>query len=432
MGVGCSSPCCGKGTNPAHEIFDDGPQPEDQDTDPDHLPRVPFHFRPSHVADDVSEANSAEPIEPALKHGKSFHEVNARSDSDMRKELETRKFSRSLSKTQSKQIDDSQMQAMDVDDVLDEVENLVDVSYDVLMAEVVLAHLEERLGSKSEEWERILALPLFERFKRKLEYHKSVGQAIGKDMDSWFSVYQDPTKTQTIHGLLDKTDKNCLHYRVQVHIPTSLTNVMAVGNEVELLPTWNNLVVSEPQILGRRTAHYMVLNYQMSFLGGMYKVDNLNEIRRFSDVEGGYLAEYIESVSKEHPCHREAKPGFKRPKVLLKNVWVANGPEHTTLLQVGMVVLPFTATKWLASSIGSVAGRFIVNGLVKNSLRAAQPKNPWEKALKQDLYGLYARMAECVEGAGSHERACRGKHDSKLAAEMTQRFNHRRIKRTSL
>ena len=45
---------------------------------------------------------------------------------------------------------------------------------------------------------------------------------------------------------------------------------MAVTNEVQLMPMWNKLVAKEPKTIGRRTALYMVLNYQMAFMA-MYK-----------------------------------------------------------------------------------------------------------------------------------------------------------------
>merc|ERR1719213_775594 len=101
---------------------------------------------------------------------------------------------------------------------------------------------------------------------------------------------------------------------------------MAVANEIQLMPKWNSLVVKDPEVVGRRTAHYMVLNYQISALGGMYKVDVLNEIRRFSDVEGGYLVEYVTSVPSDHPSYKDAEKGYKRMQTLIKNVITACGP----------------------------------------------------------------------------------------------------------
>merc|ERR1712039_695199 len=148
----------------------------------------------------------------------------------------------------------------------------------------------------------------------------------------------------------------------------------------------------------------MVINYQLSILGGMNKLDILNEIRRFSDVEGGFLAEYIVSADKTHPSYREPPKGYKRPQVELKNLWAACGPSHTVLIQVGKLQLPFSVSRWVAGMLGSAAGKFIVGGLVENSMRSAVPNSPWEGFLKSDKLGLYARLDECIDSRASESR----------------------------
>jgi len=448
MGIICSIPCClagkaGKCVSAPEVEEEHESEEQESDASPPQLPGLdPAMYQGTEVYSEAPSSPDAKPWgTPKISPGKSFVELNKRFDDLLADEIEesrenARRSLQRLSAAARISIgcgtagDDADKQDVDVEAVLDEVERLVDVSYDVLKAEELLAALEEHLGSNSKLWEDILERPFFDRFKRKLDIYTKVGQAVCKATDDWFCVYHDQSWTQTIYGCIDKDNNKCLHYRVTVHIPTSLTNVMAIGNEVELLPTWNTLVINEPSVIGRRTAHYMVLNYQMSILGGMYKVDILNEIRRFSDPEGGYLAEYIESAGNDHPCYKPTLNGYKRPDTKLQNIWIACGPKQTTLVQVGKVVLPFTATKWLASTVGSLAGRFIVGGLVKNSMRSAEPGNPWEERLAQDVYGLYERMSECVNGAGSGARSRR--KTSMSATEMNEFFSNRssRIKRS--
>mmetsp|Transcript_3884 Transcript_3884/g.9403 ORF Transcript_3884/g.9403 Transcript_3884/m.9403 type:complete len:481 (-) Transcript_3884:117-1559(-) len=288
----------------------------------------------------------------------------------------------------------------DVEAVLHEIERIVDQEYDVLLAELLLEKVIKRLSS--EDLAEVLSAPVIERMKRKLDYLKTVGQACCCSDDVWFSVYKDGA--QSIDGFIDKSDASVLHYKARITIPASLKSVMAVANEVDLMPTWNKLVVGTPEVIGRRTAHYMVLHYQMSMLGGMYKVDLLNEVRRFSDPRGGFLAEYIRSADGNHPCYSPPGSGFKRPTTEVKNVWVACGENSTVLIQVGKLKLPFSATKWLASSIGGIAGRFIVGGLMSNSLKASETGNPWEKRVEVDESGLYRRLSELVASRGSVDR----------------------------
>jgi len=287
--------------------------------------------------------------------------------------------------------------------LLDRISHLVDEEYDFLLAEGLLAELED--SSKSgPRWDAVLSLPVFDRFRSRMQCFTEVGNACFADRGEWFQAYEDSTKTRSIHVFIDPADGRQVSYRVRVQIPTSLRNVVAVANEVELLPEWNKLVTGPPEIVGRRTAHYLVLNYQMSFLGGFKKVDICNEIYRFSDVRGGFVAEHIETVPEGHPNYRAPKVGCVRPKTLLRNVWVACGPEQTVFIQAGKLTTPFAIPSWLVSKLGSIAGRSILDGLVRSSLQSSVPGNPWEELLTADRLGLYSRISECIASQDSQAR----------------------------
>jgi len=178
-----------------------------------------------------------------------------------------------------------------------------------------------------------------------------------------------------------------------------------VANEVQFMPEWNKVVVNTPSIIGRRTAHYMVLNYQMSALAGMFKVDVLSEIRRFTNIEGGFMAEHIQSVNDGHPGYKAPASGYTRPDTQIQNIWTACGPDHTVLMQVGSLKLPFGISRWMLSKIGGLAGSKIIGGLVKNSLLANGTGHRWEKALAEDVYGLYKGLDEAVASSASTSRA---------------------------
>lgn len=318
--------------------------------------------------------------------------------------------------------------SVDKDDLLAQIDRLVNVSYDLLAAEVLLEDVQQLLGSGSDEWAEVVASPLFEAFQRKLSYFHRVGHSLGSQAESWVCVYKDASGPHTIHAKFDPTNRYALQYRASIQIPAKLTLVMAIGNEHHLMPTWNAMVTNKPDVIGRRTAHYMVLNYQMRALGGLYQIDMLNEIRRFSDTEGGFLAEYIQSCGKDHPCYKEPLSGYKRPETQIKNVWIACGPEHTILTQVGKLVLPFPATKWLASAVGGVAGKFIVGGLVKNSLKAAEPGNPWEQLVAEDELGFYGRLDECVASTGSESRRSSETRPNADSIDLRCYFERQRLK----
>jgi len=317
------------------------------------------------------------------------------------------------------------------EDLVARVEHLVDTEYDILKADALFEKLETLLGSSGQEWAEMLQSRLFGRFQRKLDIFLSVGSACCATGGDWFCAYRDAAGLQSIHGYFDPHERNVLHYRVRVQIPAGLPNIFAFANEVQLMPTWNALVVNQPEVIGRRTAHYMVLNYQMSLLGGAYKLDFLNEIRRFSDPSAGFLAECIRSVTADHPAYRKPAPGYRRPETQVNTCWVACG-EHSVLIQAGTVKLPFAFSKWLASTVGSIAGKFIIGGLVKNSLRATEPGNPWEKLLAEDSSGLYKRLAECGESPNSlSRRPSPASKDARVGDfDLWPFFERRRVKHT--
>eukprot|EP00929_Paragymnodinium_shiwhaense_P044360 TRINITY_DN22765_c0_g1_i2.p1 TRINITY_DN22765_c0_g1~~TRINITY_DN22765_c0_g1_i2.p1 ORF type:complete len:526 (+),score=107.37 TRINITY_DN22765_c0_g1_i2:63-1580(+) len=287
-------------------------------------------------------------------------------------------------------------------ELLDKAEHLVDVQGDILKAEAILSQLEACLGGRA-EWDAILVSPLFQRFSEKLQLFREVGEACCAEGGDWIEGYRDGGKR--IQLRFDPEDSCTVHYRVQVQIPASLTHVMAIAHEVQLMQEWNSTVTGEPKTIGRRTAHYVLLNYQMSILGGLYKFDLLNEIQRFTDPDGGFIAELIQSCDEEHPCFRKPKSGHKRPQTRIKNVWTACGPEHTMMTQAGVLKLPFAITNWLASTVAALAGRLIIGGFVKNSLRSSAPGSPWEGPLRADKLGIYARLNQCLASAQS-ERRC--------------------------
>mmetsp|Transcript_35318 Transcript_35318/g.77192 ORF Transcript_35318/g.77192 Transcript_35318/m.77192 type:complete len:465 (-) Transcript_35318:64-1458(-) len=290
-----------------------------------------------------------------------------------------------------------------IEATLSTVERCVDVEYDILKAEVLLNELEDVLGPGA-QWNKILQSEIFERFRRKLDYFHRIGRACCHTSSGWFRAYEGGGGTQSIYGRYDPNNSLILEYRARVEIPERMCDVLAIANEVQLMPLWNSLVVNTPEVLGRRTAHYMVVSYQMSLMGGMHKFDVFNEIRRFSDVNGGFLAEYIQTVPKDHLAYREPVKGFKRVTTQVRNIWAACGPDHCVLTQVGRLTLPFPVPQWLAVGLGSAAGKSILGGLLKNSRRAKEKGNPWEGPIAEDTHGFYERLSECSAATESLRR----------------------------
>lgn len=312
--------------------------------------------------------------------------------------------------------------------LLEEIRRLVDVEYDIVEAATQMQRLADKLlGTPS--WVSIQASALHRRLASRLKLFLGIGTACFNEGGDWFCIYDNAQEGQSIHARFDAQDSTLVHYRVRAQINAPLSSAMAVANEVQLMQNWNKLCESEPKTLGNRTAHYMVLNYQMSALAGLYKLDILNEIRRFTDPEGGFMAEYVASVNKGHPCYNEPSRGYSRPQTELQSVWSACGPEHTLLIQAGKLKLPFSIGKWLGSKLGGIAGKFLVGGLVQNALRAAEPNSPWQPMLQADTLGLYASLKRCEKSAPSQSRQPKpGEDGVKIAPfDLLDHFQEKRF-----
>jgi len=286
------------------------------------------------------------------------------------------------------------------------IEVLIGQFYDIISAGRMIDQLEKpSLRSGSEAWKAFESSAIYAVYARRLKFFHDVGKSCCNVDNSWLQAFANTDHSQTIHFHLDPHNPSTLKYRVRAVIPAKLTSALLVANEVQFMAEWNKLVVKEPQVMGRRTAHYMVLNYQMSILAGMFKVDVLSEIRRFSDVNNGFVAEYIRTVEEDSTSYVKPASGYKRPHTQLTNIWAACGPNHTVLIQVGSLQLPFSVSPWVVSKVGHIAGNKIIGGLVKNSLMATIPGNRWEAAFKEDKFGLYGRVEECVASEASLSRA---------------------------
>lgn len=289
-----------------------------------------------------------------------------------------------------------------VNQMLAQIANLVDRQYDVLPAEELFAKLEKIVAA--EKWKEIQCSPLFERFCRKLDFFYNIGSELCQHQYDWLEIFSAEEGRQAIHISIDKEDSRIIRYQSRIQVPTALENVMGIATEVTLMKKWNGLVADDPEVVGRRTAHYMVTHYQMSALAGFYKADVLNEVRRFSDPNGGFVCEYSSSPLPDHPSYREPKKGFKRIITETRAIHLACGRDQTISISVGRMKLPFSAQKLPLKRIGSLVGGSLVGGLIKNALRVKEKGSPWIKLIEQDEYGLYKRVEECMNSPGSMSR----------------------------
>jgi hypothetical protein len=259
-------------------------------------------------------------------------------------------------------------------------------------------------------------LPHYQNFTTLLEQFYHVGEACLSVHNDWFRVLAD--KSGTIHACFDQKDPSTIHYVLRINVRGKLTNVFAVGNEVQHMTKWNQMVSKEPEILGKRSALHFILNYCISAGGGLFKLEILNEVQRFVDTESGLLAERIRAVPEGHPHHRTPSPGHRTAEIEIDNLWIACGEMDSVFIQAGKVRSPFPISKFLATKIGSVSGRVAMHGFVKNATKAAEEGSLWEPSIREDSLGLYRQLDQCVQSRASMNRSpAKGRSVSSVGAD---------------
>lgn len=186
--------------------------------------------------------------------------------------------------------------------------------------------------------------------------------------------------------------------------PVSLASAVSIAMETELARLWNSALQEEPVVLERCGGLHLTVAQKLVILCGILKFDSLDEIHRFIDVDGGFMAECIETVTEGQPNYSGPDRGYTRALSGLKSTWVACGKDASVLILTGSAQMPFRVSKRFATTCGGFIGKHIVSGLVKNSMRTMEPGNPWATALQADKFGIYARLNACAASESSLAR----------------------------
>jgi len=292
-------------------------------------------------------------------------------------------------------------------DALQRANELVEDEFDILAAYKLL--LELRTDSspslrESEEWAAVTTTPVFKRCLEGLSVFRNIGLAVCDQSTDWFTVWEDSAKHSLLAGRIDANDPTLAHFRMRVFFPVSLVNAVSITAETDLTRLWNGALEKDPDVLGRRQGLQVYVSQQMTVLCGLLKFDALDEIQRYVDVDGGFMAELVDSIPEGHPHYRAAPRGYNRAISGLKSAWVACGSEASVLILTGSIQMPFSISKRFARTLGSYIGRNIVSSMVKNSLRTQKAGNPWADALAKDRFGLYSRLSQCMASEASMTR----------------------------
>jgi hypothetical protein len=158
----------------------------------------------------------------------------------------------------------------------------------------------------------------------------------------------------------------------------------------------------------------------------LIKLDFVNDIQRFIDVDNGILFEYIKTVD-ERPkdpdkSHKYVEPSFwyKRIQNEVKTLWLALGESDVLAIQVTKVKTPIPITQWLYSKLGYIIGKQIASSLVENIPLGVAPDNDWAKRRERDssgFYGLLDAMAKSPAAKAHKEKFQPALADKTLPAD---------------
>jgi len=301
---------------------------------------------------------------------------------------------------------------------------------DVIGACSMLAKVQAALQTQSggsKKWRATVDIPCIRRLISELELLKGIGRACCSHDQQWACVYKNAGGDQSLHVCFDSKNPYCLQYRLHVGFPVKLTNALAIASEVELSSHWNSFLVGPPQVLSRKGCTRMVVASQISVMLGCIKNESLDEIRRYVDEEAGIVAESMCTLGEDSPLYYKPKGGFKRADCTIKSLWVACGPEHTTLMQHGCLKLPFQCTKTMLTTLAGLVGKYLLAGLVRNALRTVEPGNPWEDVLSKDPHGFYRQLDRCVLSEASQSRCPSSGLVSSSSSEISSLLDRRQL-----
>jgi hypothetical protein len=241
----------------------------------------------------------------------------------------------------------------------------------------------------------------------------TIALTCGSPSEQWMPIYRDDQGT-LVEAYQEPGDQYSFVYRaIMPAYGVSMSELMSLANETDLVRTWQTMLATDPVVLGARHAQHLCTWNRLSLLAGLVKIDFCNEIQRFVDVKHGMLVEYIRSIDKawSDPCvttrYVDPKPPYRRTITEVKNVWLALGERDTLLIQVNRIKVPVPMTKWLFSMLGYILGKLVASSLIDNAVLVKKPGSKWIDRLAQDKCGLYRLLNAASQSPAAAEHAAK-------------------------
>jgi len=189
-------------------------------------------------------------------------------------------------------------------------------------------------------------------------------------------------------------------YKLVCKINAPVSHYLAYGNEHDLLPQHEPMLVGEPRYLGRVHPLLLVSRSLMGILG--LRVELLFEVLRFFNHDYGFLAERISSAfpREGRPIPRKAW-GTVRLGLRTQNLWIpVGGSEPGTIgVQLARVEVGFRISEAFVGRMIKTVASSLVRNLQQNTERVGQPGSPYWERLALDKHGLYAACGQMEAAA---------------------------------
>lgn len=265
---------------------------------------------------------------------------------------------------------------------------------EILEAEAVLAAALKEMEDSPQACDQLRQSPIFTSVSDRVAQYDAICSMMANDKmrtlweseDGKFELYQ--------------VEGTWFDYKMTLNIDAPLSECIATGQEVDLIPQAQANVSGTPEKLGPCSKFLMVTLMKLSVV--LFRVELLFEVLRVRNKKFGFLAESIRS---NFPADGRPIPekGWRsvRPWVYTANVWMprGGGQPGTVLVQVTRVDCGLNVPQRVLNLVFKQMAPTFMADLRKSAAKAREAGSPWAKRIKEDASGLYRDCRELEASA---------------------------------
>jgi len=270
--------------------------------------------------------------------------------------------------------------------------------YEVLEAEAVLAAALQQLEGNPQACEELRGAPIFASvLSRVAQYDAICSMMVNPDMKT---LWESEDGKFELH----QTQGAWFDYKMTLNLDAPLSECICTGEEVDLIPKAQPMVVGTPEKLGPCSKFFTVTLMKLSVI--FFRVELLFEVLRVRNRQFGFLTESIRSNFPADGRHIPEKGRRSiRPWIYTANLWMprGGGQPGTVLVQVCRVDCGMNVPQWVLNFVFRQLASTFMSDLKKSAARAQEAGSPWAQRIADDASGLYQDLRN-IEAAAQQRR----------------------------